>query len=34
MPKASKSTQHEQCIEKILPEDSGQEETSSDQELF
>ena len=31
MPKASKSTQ---CIEKVLSEESDQEETSSDQEVF
>ena len=34
MPKASKITQCEQHIEQVLPEESDQEETSSDQEVF
>ena len=35
MPKASKSAPSAQCTtEKVLPEDSDQEETSSDQKVF
>ena len=35
MPKALKSVQSAQhTIEKVLPEDSDQEETSSDQDMF
>ena len=34
MPKAFKSTQHEHHIEQFLPEESDQEETNSDQEVF
>ena len=34
MPKASKSSQREQRIEKVLSEDSDQKETSSHQEVF